>query len=339
MKTLNLNKLSLLIGLFLISAFFTTSANAACVESSAGVIETDYSSGNGDKPVTDTVADEDTAAGDQKDFCLVTPSEYKLVFYKYGICKADPSLGDLSSCAMLFEMPAGIEHDIEKGVVESLAIPEFAVEPGNYPFSYVSLSNKLGMKWSGTMQASTTGEDPAGNAGDGVYCWTSGHGPRGSASQNEYDANANTGGESVATVHGATLAFTDNVTIDCGAAAGTALFNYEIIPRFSEGYCEDDLEANGDKQTFPLEGVGSGRGIPSVSLLTAADVFATTCQTAAKIAWTTALSTSLKVTEDSSFSMSIKATDANSVEWSEGDNNDVLFLDSGAPRIMLEIEG
>jgi hypothetical protein len=339
MKTLNLNKLSLLIGLFLISAFFTTSANAACVESSAGVIETDYSSGNGDKPVTDTVADEDTAAGDQKDFCLVTPSEYKLVFYKYGICKADPSLGDLSSCAMLFEMPAGIEHDIEKGVVESLAIPEFAVEPGNYPFSYVSLSNKLGMKWSGTMQASTTGKDPAGNSGDGIYCWTSGHGPRGSASQNEYDPNADTGGESVATVHGATLAFTDNVTIDCGAAAGTALFNYEIIPRFSEGYCEDDLEANGDKQTFPLEGVGSGRGIPSVSLLTAADVFATTCQTAAKIAWTTALSTALTVTEDSSFSMSIKATDANSVEWNAGDNNDIQFVGSGAPRIMLEIEG
>tara|TARA_B110000091_G_scaffold149044_1_gene158700 strand:- start:165 stop:734 length:570 start_codon:yes stop_codon:yes gene_type:complete len=189
------------------------------------------------------------------------------------------------------------------------------------------------------MQASTTGEDPAGNAGEGVYCWSSGHGPRGSTSQTEYDGNANTGGESVATVHGATLAHTDNVTIDCGAAAGTALFNYEIIPRFSEGYCEDDLAANGDKQTFSLEGVGSGLGIPTVSLLTAADVFATTCQTAAKIAWTTALSTSLIVTEDSSFSMSIKATDANSVEWDSGDNNDVLYMDSGAPRIMLEIEG
>jgi len=338
MKTLNLNKLTILLGLFLVSAFFTTSANAACVESSAGVIETDYS-GNGENPVTDTVADEEIAAGDQKNSCLVTPSEYKLVFYKYGICKADPSLGDLSSCAFLFKVAEGIEHDIEKGVVESLAIPEFAVEPGIYPFSYVLLSNKLGMKWSGTMQASTTGEDPAGNAGEGVYCWSSGHGPRGSTSQTAYDGNANTGGESVATVHGATLAHTDNVTIDCGAAAGTALFNYEIIPRFSEGYCEDDLAANGDKQTFSLEGVGSGLGIPTVSLLTAANVFATTCQTAAKIAWTTALSTSLIVTEKSSFSMSIKATDANSVEWDSGDNNDVLYMDSGAPRIMLEIEG
>ena len=63
MKTLNLNKLTILLGLFLVSAFYTTSANAACVESSAGVIETDYSSGNGDNPVTDTVADEEIAAG------------------------------------------------------------------------------------------------------------------------------------------------------------------------------------------------------------------------------------------------------------------------------------
>ena len=31
MKTLNLNKLTILLGLFLVSAFFTTSANANCV--------------------------------------------------------------------------------------------------------------------------------------------------------------------------------------------------------------------------------------------------------------------------------------------------------------------
>ena len=51
MKTLNVNKLTILLGLFLVSAFFTTGANALCVESSAGVIETDYTTGNGDEPV------------------------------------------------------------------------------------------------------------------------------------------------------------------------------------------------------------------------------------------------------------------------------------------------
>jgi hypothetical protein len=299
------------------------------VESSAGVIETDYTTGNGDEPVTDTVGDEDNAAGTQVDGCLVTPIEYKLVFYKYGICKADPSFGDLTSCAMLFKFDAGIEHDIVKGATETLDIPEFAVEPGTYPYSYALISNELGMKWSGTMQASTTGKDPSGNAGDGVYCWTSGHGPRGSASQTS-------GGGAVTTVHGATLA-QGAITIDCDSTAGTALFNYEIIPRFTDAYCNADLATNGDRSTFELEGTGQGRGIPTVSLLTAADAFATTCQTAAKIAWTTALSTSHIITEDSSFSLSIKATDANTVLWDNGDNNDIKFIESGAPRIMLVV--
>jgi hypothetical protein len=329
MKTLNVNKLTILLGLFLVSAFFTTGVNAACVESSAGVIETDYTTGNGDEPVTDTVGDEDNAAGTQVDGCLVTPIEYKLVFYKYGICKADPSFGDLTSCAMLFKFDAGIEHDIVKGATETLDIPEFAVEPGTYPYSYALISNELGMKWSGTMQASTTGKDPSGNTGDGVYCWTSGHGPRGSASQTS-------GGGAVTTVHGATLA-QGAITIDCDSTAGTALFNYEIIPRFTDAYCNADLATNGDRSTFELEGTGQGRGIPTVSLLTAADVFATTCQTAAKIAWTTALSTSYIITEDSSFEMSIKATDANTMHWDNGVNNDIKMIESGAPRMMLVV--
>ena len=335
MKTLNVNKLTILLGLFLVSAFFTTGASAGCVVNGDGAILADYSDRTGDDgsmlAVSDALVDEEIAAGARRSDCRVTPSEYKLVFYKYGICKADPSLGDLTSCAMLFEMPSGIEHDIEKGVVESLTIPEFAIDPGTYPYSYALISNKLGMKWSGTISSSTTGKDPSGNAGDGVYCWTSGHGPRGSAT------GSDRGG--VTTVHGATLA-QGAFTIDCGSAAGTPLFNYEIIPRFSEGYCDAALAANGDKQTFALEGVGSGRGIPTVSLLTAADVFATTCQTAAKIAWTTALSTSYIITEDSSFEMSIKATDANSLQWDDNEEaTDIVHIESGAPRIMLKIEG
>ena len=335
MKTLNLNKLTILLGLFLVSAFFTTGANAACVVNGDGAIVTDYSDTSGDgganQAVTDTVADEDFAAGDQRENCFVTPSEYKLVFYKYGICKADPSFGDLTSCAMLFKFDAGIEHDIVLGATEVLDIPEFAVEPGIYPYSYALISNELGMKWSGIIDTSTTGKDPSGNAGDGVYCWTSGHGPRGSASQTS-------GGGAVTTVHGNTLAV-GAVTIDCDSTAGTALFNYEIIPRFTDAYCNADLATNGDRSTFELEGTGQGRGIPTVSLLTAADAFATTCQTAAKIAWTTALSTSHIITEDSSFSLSIKATDANTMHWDGGVNDDIKFIESGAPRIMLDIKG
>lgn len=328
MKTLSLNKLTILLGLFLVSAFFTTGANAACVVDADGDIVTAYANSDG-KPVTDTVGDEDNAAGEQVDFCLVTPSEYKLVFYKYGVCKADPSLGDLTSCEFLFKEAAGIEHDIEKGVAEILPIPEFAIGPGIYPYTYVELSNKLGMKWSATMDASTQGETSGGTVSRGTSCWTSGRGPTSAAYQDD-------NGAAVTTVHGNTL--TDGlVTIQCAGTMGTPLFNYEILTRFSDGLCSAALGANGDRSTFEIEGIGQGRGIPTVSLLTTADAFATTCQTAAKIAWTTTLSTSLTVTEDSTYEMMMLATDANSMLWMSGVSDDIYKIESGAPRIMLTV--
>ena len=332
MKTLNLNKLTILLGLFLVSAFFTTGANAGCVVNAAGAIVTDYDDTSGDNgenfPVKDTIADEDFDALAERDSCNVTPTEYKLVFYKYGICKADPSLGDLTSCAYLFEFADGIEHDIELGVAEILPIPEFAIEPGTYPYTYVELSNKLGMKWSGTMSATTTGNTAGGTAGDGTSCWTSGRGPTSTA--------LNSDGDVVTTVHGTAIA-DDLITLQCAGTMGTPVFNYEVLSRFSEGYCEAALAATGDKQTFELEGTGQGAGIPTVSLLTTADVFATTCQTAAKIAWTTALTTSLTITEDSTFEMLMLATDSNTLLFNNGDNNDLYKLESGAPRIMLKV--
>jgi len=332
MKTLNLNKLTILLGLFLVSAFFTTGANAGCVVNATGAIITDYGDRSGDNnenfPVSDTIADEDFDALDPRDGCNVTPTEYKLTFYKYGICKADPSLGDITSCAFLFESVDGIEHDIELGNSEILPIPEFVIESGLYPYSYVLLSNKLGMKWSARIRNTTTGNNAAGTVGAGTSCWTSGRGPTSTA--------LNSDGDVVTTVHGTAIA-DGLITIQCAETMGTPEFNYEILSRFSEGYCEDALAATGDKQTFALEGTGQGAGIPTVSLLTTADVFATTCQNAAKIAWTTALTTSLTITEDSTFEMMMLATDSNTVLWDNGENNNIYKIESGAPRIMLTV--
>jgi len=328
MKTLNLNKLTILLGLFLVSAFFTTGANAACVLNTAGAITTNYTETAG-KPVTDSIGDSDNAAGNPVDYCQVTPASYKLVFYKYGLCKTDPDLGDLSSCAFLFDEAAGVEHDIEIGNTESLAIPKFAIDPGNYPYSYVVLSNKLGMKWSATMEDSTQGETSGGTVSRGTSCWTSGRGPTSAAYQGD-------DGALVATVHGNTL-IDGKVTIQCAGTMGTPLYNYEILTRFSEGYCSAVLAANGDKMTLEIEGVGQGRGIPTVSLLTTANAFATTCQTAAKIAWTTDLTTPITITEDSTFEMMMKATDANTMLWMSSQTDDIYKIESGAPRLMLKV--
>jgi len=338
MKTLNLNKLTILLGLFLVSAFFTTGAKAGCAVNGAGEILTYYTTttnGQGN-PVKDALAREGIAADSLDSTCRVTPAEYKLVFYKYGICKADPDLGDLSSCEFLFEFASGIEHDIELGVAEILPIPEFAVDPGLYPYTYVLLSNKLGMKWSGTFRNATEGWQ--GNAGtDGKNCWTAGRGP----SAGTYQTS---NGAAVTTVHGTTLTINAK-TIQCNPTMGTPAFNYEIMTRFSaddgagnDYYCDTNLLANGDRTAFTdIEGVGQGRGTPTVSLLTTADVFATTCQNAAKIAWTTDLVTPLTITEDSTFEMLMLATDSNDIAFDTGTNNIIIQTLSGAPKIMLQV--
>ena len=323
MKTLNLNKIILLATLFLAAIAFSNSASALCVVNGDGAIVT--VSGNSTKPVKDDTADEEVAANTAKDSCLITPDIYKLNIYKFGLCTADPDLNDLSSCQMFFESAAGIELDIKKGVSATLPIPEFYIESGTYPYLYVQLSSKLGMKWSGTFSNDVDGSSGDGNGG--TYCWSSNAGMRASSYP--------TGGAAFTTAHGTSLA--DNVkTMDCGTAEGTVVTTYELLTKFSEENCSA-LAANGDKSTFAIEGTGSTRGIPTVNLLTAADAFATTCANAAKIAWTTALSTSYVVTENSTFAMSAVATAANSLEFSDGNDNDIRLLGSGAPRIYLTV--
>ena len=323
MKTLNLNKIILLATLFLAAIAFSNSASALCVVNGDGAIVT--VSGDSQTPVKDDTADEDVAANTAKVDCTITPDIYKLNIYKFGLCTADPDLNDLSSCQMFFESAAGIELDIQKGVSATLPIPEFYIEPGTYPYLYVQLSSKLGMKWSGRFSNDVDGSSGDGNGG--TYCWSSNAGMRASSYP--------TGGAAFTTAHGTSLA--DNVkTMDCGTAEGTVVTTYELLTKFSEENCSA-LAANGDKSTFAIEGTGSTRGIPTVSLLTTADAFATTCANAAKIAWTTALSTSYVITENSTFAMSIVATAANSLEFSDGNDNDIRLLGSGAPRIYLTV--
>jgi len=224
---------------------------------------------------------------------------------------------------MFFESAAGIELDIQAGVSTTLDIPQFSIDPGTYPYVYVLLSNKFGMKWSGRMSNAVDGSSGDGNGG--TFCWTSNAGLRASTF---VTTNA----------HGSSLA--SNVkTMDCGTSEGTVVFANEVLTRFTSGDCSSDLADDGDRSPFEdKEGAGAARGLPTVNLLTSADVFATTCANAAKIAWTTDLDTAYTITEDSTFEMSVKATDANNFEFSSGSSdNDIKLIQSGAPKIYLNV--
>ena len=319
MKTLSLYKIVVLIALFFVAIAFSNSANALCVVDGNGAIVT--VSDDSRTPVKDDTGDDETAANTATDNCTITPDIYRINFYKFGLCTADPDLNDLSSCQFFFEQAAGVEVDIQKDVSATLPIPEFYIEPNTYQYLYVQLSTKLGMKWSGRMTNAVDGSSGDGNGG--TYCWTSNAGLHAST----YVAT---------NAHGSSLADSTQ-TMDCGTSEGTVVFSNEVLTRFTDANCSSNLAANGDKSTFEIEGTGSTRGIPTVNLLTSADAFATTCGNAAKIAWTTDLSTPYVVTENSTFAMSVKATAANSLEFSSDNDNSLNIIASGAPRIYLTV--
>ena len=310
MKTLNLNKILLLISLFLISAIFSTAAEASCRYTDAGLL--DVVSGNTDAPVYET------SRGARGDQCSDTPDEYEITFYKLGLCTATTIANDLSSCQYVVNNAAGVTHVIEAGTSGAMAIPEFAIDPGTYPYMVVVISNKLGIKHSFTATNSLTGA----SSSAGVSCWTSAAGP--SAYTNEQFTSA----------HGATSADGAQL-ITCGAAADSApVFSYEVINKLTGEACSDSWVANGDYASFGTV----GNGTAEVSLLKSTDVFATACTDAAKILWTTTLTTPYVVTTESTWKLNMKTTDSVSVDFSSGeDNNNISKMGADPIQLFLTV--
>jgi hypothetical protein len=309
MKTFNLNKIILLISLFLISAVFSTASDASC-RYNDGLL--DVQSGNQQYQVYET------ARGAYADACSDTPDEYEITFYKLGICTATTVANDLSSCQYIVNDAAGVNHVIVAGTTGAMAIPEFAIDPGTYTHMVVVISNKLGVKHSFTAANSLTGA----SSSTGTSCWTSVAGP--SAYTNEQYTSP----------HGATVADGTQL-ISCGAAADSApIFSYEVINKLTGDECADSWAANGDYASFGTV----GNGTAEVSLLKSTDVFATACTDAAKILWTTTLTTPYVVTTESTWQLNMRTTDSVSVDFSSGeDNNNISKMGADPIQLFLTV--
>ena len=324
MKTLNLNKLIILVVLFLVSAFFTTGANAECATTGTK-INIDVSGGG--EPV-------DNGEGDSTvDSCEQTPNSYKMTFYKIGLCTADTSFNDLSSCQYIVNDAVGVTHDVEYPSVGEMAIPKFAIDNGTYPYLVVVMTNKLGIKHS--FEATN---NVIGRSATGKFCWTDGvsnPGTYNNASVMTYS------GHSVNSVAGGAK------TLECGTSAGTADFNYEIINVFNRAnnnWCYTDgddatsgtsnFASNGDRTPMGL----MGNGAATVSLLQSDDTYATTCQNGAKILWTTLLTTPYVVKDESTFSLNIKTVEGVSIDFDGGGSSaTVLKVGANPPQLNLVV--
>ena len=307
MKTLHLNKIIILIGLFLISIAFSTGVDASCRYNS-GLL--DVQSGNQEYQVYDDAI----AGGRYVDACNDTPDEYEITFYKLGLCTATTAANDLSSCQYIVNNTSGVKHVIKAGTSGTMAIPEFSIDNGTYTHMVVLVSNKLGIKHSFTATNSLTGA----SSSAGTTCWTSVAGP--SAYTNEQFTSP----------HGATAADGAQL-ISCGAAADSApIFSYEVINKLTGEQCSDSWAANGDYASMGA----IVNGTAEVSLLKTDNSFATACTDAARILWTTTLTTPYVVTENSTFQLNMKTTDSVSVDFSN-DANDNNIMKMGADPIQL----
>jgi hypothetical protein len=307
MKTLHLNKIIILIGLFLISITFSTGADASCRYNS-GLL--DVQSGNQEYQVYDDAID----GGRYVDACNDTPDEYEITFYKLGLCTATTAANDLSSCQYIVNNTSGVTHVIKAGTSGTMAIPEFSIDNGTYTHMVILVSNKLGIKHSFTAANSLTGA----SSSTGTSCWTSVAGP--SAYTNEQFTSP----------HGATTADGAQL-ISCGAASASApVFSYEVINKLTGEECSDSWAANGDYSNFGTV----GNGTAEVSLLKTDNSFATACTDAARILWTTTLTTPYVVTANSTFQLNMKTTDSVSVDFSN-DENDNNIIKMGADPIQL----
>jgi hypothetical protein len=307
MKTLHLNKIIILIGLFLISITFSTGADASCRYNS-GLL--DVQSGNQEYQVYDDAI----AGGRYVDACNDTPDEYEITFYKLGLCTATTAANDLSSCQYIVNNTSGVTHVIKAGTSGTMAIPEFSIDNGTYTHMVILVSNKLGIKHSFTAANSLTGA----SSSTGTSCWTSVAGP--SAYTNEQFTSP----------HGATTADGAQL-ISCGAASASApVFSYEVINKLTGEECSDSWAANGDYSNFGTV----GNGTAEVSLLKTDNSFATACTDAARILWTTTLTTPYVVTADSTFQLNMKTTDSVSIDFSN-DENDNNIMKMGADPIQL----
>jgi hypothetical protein len=307
MKTLHLNKIIILIGLFLISITFSTGADASCRYNS-GLL--DVQSGDQEYQVYDDAI----AGGRYVDACNDTPDEYEITFYKLGLCTATTAANDLSSCQYIVNNTSGVEHVIQAGTSGTMAIPEFSIDNGTYTHMVILVSNKLGIKHSFTAANSLTGA----SSSTGTSCWTSVAGP--SAYTNEQFTSP----------HGATTADGAQL-ISCGAASASApVFSYEVINKLTGEECSDSWAANGDYSDFGTV----GNGTAEVSLLKTDNSFATACTDAARILWTTTLTTPYVVTADSTFKLNMKTTDSVSIDFSN-DENDNNIMKMGADPIQL----
>lgn len=98
--------------------------------------------------------------------CKVTPSQLTFKIYEVGICTADATPADKSSCTAVFTNTTGLDINLTAGGNIPLS-PEVSLTEGQYDYGYMLVGTtqkiKISQTFTGTARQSSSGEN-AGNA-------------------------------------------------------------------------------------------------------------------------------------------------------------------------------
>ena len=297
--------------------------------------------GNDDGGVTD--AD----SGNVKDSCNEKPDQYRITFYKAGICKADifdPTATSnptaAPNCYNFFVdedgKPIILSHDTASGSITqngSLVTGDLNFELGTYEYAYVITDNHLEVKHEQTFSEAMKGYSASSSFSSGVTCWTNGvvttYTNATNAQRGYSDALVKSYGQDDSK---ASLAMT------CGAtAASSPVFNTEIIENMSDN-------PGTENATFLARTGSVYQAIPG-STDTAAgkllrDDDITTAEThleAARIFYPIKFATPLVVGPDTTtFEMSFGVSGSVSVDFTTDGSNNFINLKAGADPFTMK---
>ena len=318
------------------------SVNCAGICTQTNNIITIATNGNDDGGITD--AD----SGNIKDNCNEKPDEYRITFYKAGICKADifdasASLNPTTAlnCYNFFVDSTGraitLEHDAASGEITqdgSLITDILNFELGVYNYAYVIVDNHLEVKHEQTFSEAMQGYSEGASFSSGVTCWTNGVVTTYTNATNAQRGHSADDVKSFGEDGGAktSLAFTCGDTDDA-----SPIFNTEIIENMSDepGSENENFSAATGSDYGPLDGTSDKA---AGKLLLADDLTtATSHANAARIFYPIEFATPLIVTpETTRFEMSFGISGSVSLDFGTDGSNNLINLKAGADPFTMK---
>ena len=231
------------------------------------------------------VTDIDGATGSS---CKEIPDFYKIHFYKFGLCTANPyttgsgSTQDFSSCSWLLDDAASVEHVITYPATGTLTT-NGVIKIGTYNHLVMVLKNRLSQKHTETFNTNITGK-----TGTGTTCWTI-------ASTSAYGGGSISGETLISAEPGSDNRAT--LGIDCGSTADPD-YTTEIYETLGDGSFDADLEEEAGVRVALLQADGVTK--------------ATTINNAKQIM--VVMDATYTVKEDSKYSLGFKMTASSSFD-------------------------